>query len=195
MKHTILGAVVGATLLVGFASAQPTTYDPKTIGRREADGKPIPSFTMKTTDGKRLTRESLRGKVVVIDFWATWCQPCKLAAPTVQRIHDKYKSKGVVVIAANVFEELAGGSSSSPDAAKKYKAQNKYTSTFTYDNSALARSWGVDGLSFFLVIGKDGTILKSLSGFRGDAHLYNALSEAIDRGLAAKTSTRTSGRR
>jgi len=86
-------ALVG---LVGCQSASP--HEPtKHIAAGEI-GSSLPIFSVKDFQGRSVSSTDLRGKVVVIDFWATWCQPCKKEMPGYQTLVDKYGSLGLVVI-------------------------------------------------------------------------------------------------
>jgi thiol-disulfide isomerase/thioredoxin len=117
-------------------------------------------FSMVTSEGKTVTNETLKGKVVLIDFWATWCGPCKAASPSVQALHDKYGKDGLVVIGANAFERTDPGG-----AAAGYAKEHNYTYMMTIKNDALAKSWGIKGIPSFAVVGKDGTIVLAQVGF------------------------------
>lgn len=70
---------------------------PKQIAAGEI-GSNLPDFSVKDLQGHSLSSADLRGKVVLIDFWATWCQPCKKEMPGYQKLIDKYGSRGFVVI-------------------------------------------------------------------------------------------------
>lgn len=122
-------------------------------------GKQIPAFTMTTFAGKKLTSASLKGKPMILDFWATWCGPCKAASPTMQKLQDKYKSKGLVVIGADILE---GGSNTR---ALKYPVEHKYTYTFTKDNEAYGQKLGITGLPCIIFVDKTGKIVAVESGF------------------------------
>src|SRR5215831_5250032 len=61
-------------------------------------GKSAPAFTLKDVDGREITLASLRGKPVLLDFWATWCEPCREATPHIQALHDQYKDKSLMVV-------------------------------------------------------------------------------------------------
>ena len=99
-------------------------------------GKMLPAFTMTDLNGKKITSQSLRGKVVLIDLWATWCGPCQKASPVMQSLHNKYGGRGLVVIGANTWEnnDKTGAN------ARKYRDQHKYTYLFTYNNDDLAKA-------------------------------------------------------
>jgi cytochrome c biogenesis protein CcmG/thiol:disulfide interchange protein DsbE len=122
--------------------------------------KKAPPFILTTLDGKRLTNKSLKGKVVIFDFWASWCGPCKMASPAMEKLHKMYADKDVVVIGA----DDEGGMSSGKQTAKHYKAEHKYTYTFTYDNEGLAQSFGVASLPSFAIMDKKGIIQGTIAG-------------------------------
>lgn len=150
MKYGIALCALTAVALVAYA--QNST--------NKLEGKTVPAFTMKTTDGKTISDKSLRGKVVLVDFWATWCGPCKAASPTMQELHKAYSRQGLTVIGANALEDDAG-----PNPARKYKADNKYTFTFTYDNDKIAEAWGVSGIPQFVLIDRKGKVRDTWFGF------------------------------
>ena len=66
-----------------------------------ADGR-APDFSLTDTQGKTVTLSAMNGKVVFLDFWASWCPPCRMSIPKVQQLHDRMKESGVVVIGINV---------------------------------------------------------------------------------------------
>ena len=65
-------------------------------------GTHAPDFATKTLQGKPLSLKSLRGKVVLLDFWATWCGPCRMATPTLEALHKQFGSKGLRVVGLSV---------------------------------------------------------------------------------------------
>lgn len=73
---------------------------------RDADLKPAPAFVAADIEGRAWSLEALRGKVVVLDFWATWCPPCLRLLPDLKRLNAEYKDKGVVVLGVNRDEEV-----------------------------------------------------------------------------------------
>jgi len=70
-------------------------------------GHPAPDFTLQTLDGDSLTLSDLRGKAVVLNFWATWCPPCQAEMPELQAAHEAYASGGLVVLGVNQAEDRA----------------------------------------------------------------------------------------
>lgn len=149
---SVAGALLIGSVLIAGGGVQNKTHT--------LEGKAAPSFSMKTTDGKTLTNASLKGKVVLLDFWATWCGPCKKASPTMQSLHKSLNSKGLTVVGVNVLEEQSG-----PAPAKKYKADHKYTFTFAYDADSVATKMKITGIPQFILINRKGVIVETWDGF------------------------------
>jgi len=149
MKMNKLALALSALTLASVATAQ--------TGPEAMTGKKIPAFSMKDTKGKTHTEKSLRGKVVLLDFWATWCGPCKMASPMMQRLHQKYAKQGLVVIGANVGEGVG--------VARKYAGEHKYTYNFTGGGENLGGKLGVQGIPAFFFVDKKGTIRRVQTGF------------------------------
>ena len=153
MKKLIISFALAASTLTVFSQGGGSLSG--------LEGKAAPQFSMKNAKGgKPLTNASLRGKVVLLDFWATWCGPCKAASPTMQALHKKYASKGLVVVGANTFDGTDGLAKS-----QKYAKEHGYSYTFTYGNDKFAQSLGVRGIPAFIFIGKDGKVAETQIGF------------------------------
>ncbi len=120
---------------------------------QKLQGKTVPDFSMKLTDGRTLTAKELRGKVVLLDFWATWCGPCREASPLMDEFFTKYNKKGLVVIGADVMENKPG-----PSFAKQYRAEHKYQYYFSYDNDPLFEKWDLAGVPTFVLIDHTGKV-------------------------------------
>jgi cytochrome c biogenesis protein CcmG/thiol:disulfide interchange protein DsbE len=77
------------------------------------DGKvlagPAPNFTLEDISGEPLSLSEVKGKVVVVDFWATWCGPCLMSIPELVDLQDKYEAKGLVVVGISVDDEVSKG--------------------------------------------------------------------------------------
>lgn len=114
-----------------------------------------------------------RGRVMLVDFWATWCPPCVRAMPDIQKIHEAYAGKGVRVIGVNCWEN---------GDAVKFKKDKGYTYGLLLKGDDVATGYGVQGIPAFFVIGKTGRIVAAQSGFSND--LREVLTKAIDKALA-----------
>ena len=166
-----------------FATTAPDGYTQKAPrkqreqgggGLKVATGASAPDFALKDLDGQAVTLASLKGRVVLLDFWATWCGPCKAAMPSIQKIHEDYSGKPVTVLGIDVFERKA-------DAGPKYFREKGFTYGCLLEGEDLARAYGVTGIPTLVVIGKDGKVELIESGFgpEGDKNLRSAIDGAL----------------
>lgn len=115
-------------------------------------GKPAPDFALKDPSGKQHTLADYKGKVVLIDFWATWCGPCIRMMPMMDRLHDLYKDRGVVILGVHVW---ANPQSPEPVAFFKEKG-HQYT--LLLEGDPVASAYKVTGIPAFYLIAPDGTV-------------------------------------
>jgi peroxiredoxin len=71
------------------------------------EGARLPEIGLNDLSGKRVDVASLKGKVVIVDFWATWCAPCKQELPLLEKLYQKYKARGLVIVGVSVDQEEA----------------------------------------------------------------------------------------
>jgi thiol-disulfide isomerase/thioredoxin len=134
-------------------------------------GDVAPEFTLKDADGKDHKLSEYKGKIVLLDFWATWCPPCRAAMPGVQKIHEKFKGQPVVVIGVNTSE------SKDPAAYMKEKG---FTYGLLLNGETLADKYPIEGIPAFFLIGPDGKLMWTEVG-------YNPASEGEVTKLVQKT--------
>lgn len=95
LKSVFTVAVMCALCCSAFAVVPPWEVD-------ELTGKDAPSFSLADVMGKQVSLKSLGGRVIVLNFWATWCAPCKVEMPSLNELHRRYRDKGLVVVAIAV---------------------------------------------------------------------------------------------
>jgi peroxiredoxin len=99
LRISILFLGVAAVGLAGCNQHSASPPQPKVAVIAAGEiGSRLPDFTVKDLQGREISSTDLRGKVVLIDFWATWCQPCKKEMPGYQKLLDRYGSRGLAVI-------------------------------------------------------------------------------------------------
>ena len=98
-KTIVLFLLLGVVGFVGCnaPSASPTQPPHQSVAAGEI-GSRLPNFSLTDLEGHPISSSELRGKVVLVDFWATWCQPCKREMPGYQKLEDRYRSRRLAVI-------------------------------------------------------------------------------------------------
>ena len=176
MRHLLIVAALFAFAAVGVTRA--AEKDTKSL-----IGKPAPDFSLQRTDGKDMKLSEEKGNVVLIDFWATWCPPCRASLPHLQKIHEDQKlaDKGLHIFAVNEGEEK--------DKAKSYLDQNNLTFPCVLDkSSAVGNKYLVHGIPTTVIIGRDGKVRNVWIGY-GDG-MEEQVRKALDGALSApKTGT------
>ncbi len=125
-----------------------------------AEGAMAPDIKLKTPAGDSLALSSLRGKVVLIDFWASWCGPCRRENPNVKKIYEKYKDQGFEIYGVS----LDNNASRWNDAIAKDGLTWKHVSDLAGWQSSAAKLYGVRSIPATFLLDKEGRIYKS--GFR-----------------------------
>jgi thiol-disulfide isomerase/thioredoxin len=160
--------------------------DTKAKGPELKAGEAVPEWKLKDGDGKEHALKDLRGKVVLLDYWATWCGPCKQMMPEVQKLHETYADHGLVAIGMNASESQGKVTEEVADArAVQFKHDNKYTYLGLLRADEAAKAYHVTGIPAFFLIGPDGKLINHWvgGGPRITAEINAAVKQALD-GLA-----------
>ena len=102
LRRRTTAFMLAAALLMGFTAMAPGTTSAPADGDDEV--LYAPDFTLQSLAGETVTLSGLRGKVVLINFWATWCAPCRYEIPDLSRLQDRYREQGLMVLGVSVDE-------------------------------------------------------------------------------------------
>lgn len=176
----LFASVVGAVALCAAGCSVGAADRPE----MESIGKPAPDFQLEMlVDGKvdgKLKLSDLKGKqIVLLDFWATWCGPCRAVMPTLEEVSKEYKDKGVRYIAVNLREDA--------DKIIDYLKKAGLDIEVALDkDGSVAKLYQVRGIPTMAIVGKDGVVKDVHVGSSAD--LKEKLTKTLDQLIAQKTS-------
>lgn len=159
-------------IVLAFAALAATLYFVLPAG--EEPGTPAPDWTLRDAYGRTHSLADYRGQVVVLDFWATWCPPCRAAMPHMQKLYEQYRDRDVAVFGVNVSE------SGDP---VEFMRTGGYTYPILLNGDAVAAAYGVSGIPAFMVIDRAGRLIFRTAGF--DKRREKQLIKAIEKALAS----------
>jgi len=166
MLKVILVTILTSGLLITGCSAG---SEPSTATVGEA----APSFTLQNLDGQSISLNDLKGKPVLVNFWATWCGPCVSEMPYIQEIYGEWSGKGLVVLAINIGD-------SSSEAEQFLQNHNLSLPVLLDTNKAVARRYNIRGIPTTFFIDKDGIIQEKIIGaFPNKEAIENRLSKIM----------------
>lgn len=124
-------------------------------------GSVAPDFTQDSPEGKPISLSSLRGKVVLIDFWASWCRPCRMENPNVLKVYNKYHNKGFEILGVSLDKSKDAWTG----AIKQDGLPWKHVSDLQFWNNAVAQQYGVSAIPYTVLVDREGKVLaKNLRG-------------------------------
>ncbi len=134
-----------------------------------------PDFTLPSLSGSNIRLGELKGDVVLLNFWASWCAPCRLEMPLLNKLHNKYKAIGFTVLGVNVEESNAN--------AVDFLKENKVDFPILWDNeNTVSKRYNVLAMPTTVMIDRDGQIRYIHKGYKeGDGKVYKKVIKQLIR--------------
>lgn len=151
----VLLAVVVAMGILAAPGCTPSSPSVENGSQETAVGVKVgelaPDFTLTDLEGNSVTLSEYRGKVVFINFWATWCPPCRAEMPEIEAVYQEYKDKGVVVIGVDILEP--------EDVVREFVEQGGYSWIFVLDaTGAVSDDYKITAIPTSFFIDREGVI-------------------------------------
>lgn len=154
---------------------EPEKQDAPDTYQELLEGDTAPDFTADLVDGSTFTLSEQSGKVVLLNFWATWCGPCVGEMPAFEKLQKEYGDE-VAVLAVNCLED--------EETVRQFITENGYTFPIAFDVEGVVNmKYPTDGIPYTLVIGKDGTVQNIYLGAADADTQYQEYKSAIDSAL------------
>ncbi len=167
----IVACAVALMLYVGFHAAR---RNGPSLAPRLALASPAPDFTLQSLDGRTMRLSDFRGKAVLLNFWATWCGPCKIEMPWFVELQNQYAAQGFQIVG------VAMDDASKEDISKFAKDMGVNYPILIGKESVGDEYGGVPALPESFLIGRDGKIVDKILGLRGKAEIEDAIKKAIN---------------
>jgi thiol-disulfide isomerase/thioredoxin len=169
MVLVVVALVVALMLYVGFHMARRTGSTP-----RIAKSTVAPDFSLESLDGKSVRLSDLRGKAVLLNFWATWCSPCKIEMPWFVELQNQYGAQGLQIVG------VAMDDASKEDIAKFAKDMGVNYPILIGKESIGDQYGGIPALPESFFIGRDGKMVDKIIGLKGKGEIEEAVKKALN---------------
>jgi thiol-disulfide isomerase/thioredoxin len=139
--------------------------------KKKLVGNPAPELTVKDIEGNPITLASLKGKTVLLDFWTTWCPPCRADAPALDKLYSKYGGKDLVIVGISVSEDRV--------IVEKFLKEHPHSfSVVLTTENEMPRPYQIGIFPTYIVINGDGTVASASEGEKGFSDLRKLLKKA-----------------
>jgi len=179
----VVAVIVAGMLYVGFHMARrPGPEAPAILSK----STPAPDFTLESLDGGSMRLSDFRGKAVLLNFWATWCAPCKIEMPWFVDLQKEYGPQGLQIVG------VAMDDSNKEDIAKFAKDMGVNYPVLIGKEAVGDEYGGVPALPESFFIGRDGKIVDKIIGLKGKGEIEDSIKKALDTTPASTPSTSAS---
>lgn len=134
----------------------------------------VEQSTFTDLDGNEVSISDFKGKVILIDFWETWCRPCLATFPTLQKLQEEYPENFVVLAVTPGFTDTRQD-------AQTFASNHEYTFKFLMDSNELHKKLEVYGIPFKVYLDADGNFIKKMMGTAGPDGDYKMVKEIIEK--------------
>lgn len=150
------------------------TPTPRAIPTTALHGQQAPDFTLNNLLGERISLSQLKGKLILLNFWATWCGPCQQEIPELEAFHEEYKGKGVLVLAVNLREDKSK--------VAAFAKENKMNLMVLLDSEGrVGEAYGIVGIPTTFFIDQDLIIRDSILGSTFKSRLVEKVSPLLNK--------------
>jgi cytochrome c biogenesis protein CcmG, thiol:disulfide interchange protein DsbE len=168
LPYLLFGAIF-VFIIYQFASIRPEDAAMKNV-------EPAPDFSLNTKKGEPpITKESLKGKVIILDFWATWCGPCRMSIPELAAVYDKFRDQGLEVIGISMDDNSTRAQV--PAAAKEFGIN--YPMVYALDTPEIVQAYPAGSIPTMYIIDKSGKIRRHIVGYGSGANLEQIVAELV----------------
>lgn len=177
----VIALVVVVMIYAGVRNSRPKVSamigNPQPLVYGETRGKQAPDFTLKDLDGKQVKLSDFRGKAVLLNFWATWCGPCKVEMPWFVELQKQYGPKGLEIVGVALDD-------SSRDDIQKFARDMGVNYTILQGQDDVGDAYGAVGLPTTYYIDRTGTIIDSASGLVSRSEIEENIKKSLGEGKA-----------
>ncbi len=162
-KQVLTSSLVVMALVLGCTKSEVSNAAPSTAAS---------DFTLQDLQGNKVKLSDFKGRPVLIDFWATWCPPCRESVPGIEKIYKNYSGKGLVVLAISL--DYGGW-----DGVKSFVAEHGITYTVLKGDEDVASKYNVHTIPMVIILNKNGKIYKRFLGLGEDDTLEKDIKDVL----------------